>query len=109
MLDALSPGGEMTAANALVIDRARNLASIAPVAEARAFVRSQWPPEPPLTAEQAAEIHRRTEELIAQGWQEVRVDPAEALRLYNLQRGQVGRLFGWLELCPDAGQEGREK
>jgi len=40
----------------LVIDREANRASMAPITEARAFLGSQWPSEPPLTEEQCEAI-----------------------------------------------------
>jgi hypothetical protein len=94
--------------HALVIDRHAHRASMAPLHEARAFLEDQHPPESPLTPAQVEGLRRQVEERAKRGWEEVPVDPAEVQRLMSEQRARVGRLKGWLDMCPEPPQEGRE-
>ena len=100
-------GSDHEAASVLLIDREMNRASICPLREARAFLRGQYPPDPILTPEQRAEAARLFEEAVDKGWHEVRVDPGDVVKAMAVQRGRVGRLMAWLDLCPDATERER--
>jgi hypothetical protein len=91
---------EEEATHMLLIDAQACRASVAMVAEARAFLQSQHPPEVPLSPEQVEEIRQR----IKQGWREVHVDPEAVRRHMEEQRGRVGRMIGWLDQCPEPPQ-----
>jgi hypothetical protein len=95
------------AEHCLLLDRQRNRASIAPLAVARAFLKAQHPPARPLSAQEAETLRRQIEEAIAQGWQEVRVNPAEVQRLMQEQRQRVGRMVSFLDMCPTPPGRGR--
>lgn len=102
LLDPHDLGGSDRAAPfALVIDREQNRAAIVPTTEAKEFLRSQWPPEPPLTAQQQEEVRRIYEQLVNQR-KEQPLDHEAINRSINDQRGRVGRLMSWLDMCPSA-------
>jgi hypothetical protein len=108
LLDGVNLGSlDRDASNMLLIDREGGRAAIAPIIQARAFLKGQWPEQPPLTEEKREEIDRRVEEMISRGWHEVRVDPAEVMKGMEEQRGRIGRMMAWLDLCPDAEERGR--
>ncbi len=44
---------------------------------------------------------------LAAGWREEPVDPEALARRMAEQRGRIGRMQAWLDLCPDA--PGRQK
>lgn len=90
----------------LLIDRERNLASVAPVAEARAFLVAQHPPTPPLTPEEQEAIEREFEKLLAE-YRSRPIDHEAIAREMADQRGRVGRLMSWLDQCPSA-ERGRK-
>jgi hypothetical protein len=100
-------GADHEAASVLLIDREMSRASICPLREARAFLREQYPPEPPMSPEERAEAARQFEEMMDTGWREVRVDPAEVVKAMAEQRGRMGRMLAWLDLCPDADERER--
>ena len=101
-------GSDHEAASVLLLDREANRASICPLREARAFLRDQYPPVAPMTPEQRAEAVRQFEEMVDSGWREEKVDMADVVRAMAEQRGRVGRMMAWLDLCPDAPARGRE-
>lgn len=101
LLTAMTPEEGEPAQVALLIDREKNRASLVPAVEARSFLHDQWPPEPPLSPEQQAELQRRIEEMVSQGWREIQVDPQEVMRLMQEQRGRVGRMMSWLDMAPE--------
>ena len=90
---------EEDATHMLIIDRERNLARIAPVAEARAFLESQHPPAPILTPEQQAAFDRELTRLLAE-WREKPVEHEAIAREMQEQRGRVARMVAWLDMCP---------
>lgn len=98
---------EEDAVHMLLIDRDRNLASVAPVAEARAFLQDQWPPQPPLTPEQQEAFQREFEKLLAE-YRSRPIDHAAIAREMAEQRARVGRLMSWLEMCPTPPERGRK-
>lgn len=86
----------------LVIDQEGCKASVCNGSEAAEFLREV---RPPLRDGPVEELPGLGEQLRS-GWQEV---PAEEVyRAMNEQRGRVGRMLSWLDLCPEPG-EGREK
>ena len=99
-------GSDHRAPSVLVIDREKNRASVAPVAEARAFLAAQHPPEPELTPEQQEAFRREMEKLIAEHRSRP-FDPGAVAREMAEQRGRVGRMMSWLEMCPTPQQRGR--
>jgi hypothetical protein len=84
----------------LLIDRERNRASVATVAEARTFLQNQHPPQEPLTPEQQAAFERELERLMKE-WREKPVDHDAIARQMAGQRGRVGRMMSFLDMCPD--------
>lgn len=100
LLDPHDLGGSDHAAPfVLLIDREKNRASIVPAAEARAFLQDQWPPEPPLTEEQQAAFHREMDRLLAE-MRSRPVDHNAIAKAMAEQRGRVGRMMSFLEMCP---------
>jgi hypothetical protein len=87
-------------ADCLVIDRQQNCARIVPLAEVKSFLLAQHPEPPPLTDEQREAIQNHFDDLAAQGWREVRVDPGEVMKAMQEQRGRVGRMMSFLDRCP---------
>ena len=100
-------GSDHEAASVLLLDRETSRASICPLREARAFLRDQYPPDPPMTPEERAEAARQFEELVDKGWREEKVDMGDVMKAMAEQRGRVGRMIGFLDLCPDAPERGR--
>ena len=96
---------DLDAEYALVIDREANRASIAPLAEAHAFLEERHPPEPELTPEQQEVFHRELDRLLAE-WRTRPVDHEAVAREMAEQRGRVGRMMSWLDMCPVPPQEG---
>lgn len=95
------------ATHAILIDRTMNRASVCPIAEAEAFLRSQHSPETPLIPDDP-EALRRELDAADTGWREVPVDMAAVMREMDEQRGRVGRMQAWLNMCPVPGKgEGR--
>ena len=90
---------EEDAVHMLLIDRTASRASIAPVDEARTFLESQHPPAPELTPEQQEVFNQELERLLAE-WRERPVDHEAIAREMAEQRGRVGRMMAWLEMCP---------
>lgn len=100
LLDPFDLGSsEEDAADILLIDRERNMAHIAPVAAARAFLESQHPPAPQLTPEQQTAFDQELERLLAE-WRERPVDHEAVGREMADQRGRVARMMAWLDMCP---------
>lgn len=83
----------------ILIDRAENRASVAPVAEARAFLQAQHPPAPDLNPEQREEFEREVERLLAEHRARP-IDHAAIAKAMEEQRGRVGRMMSWLDQCP---------
>jgi hypothetical protein len=83
----------------LLIDRQTNQASVAPVAEAREFLARQHPPAPELTPEQQEAFQKELERLLAE-WRERPVDHEAVAREMAAQRGRIGRMMAWLDMCP---------
>ncbi|MDY3551455.1 hypothetical protein R5W24_000531 [Gemmata sp. JC717] len=107
LLDGHDLGGaDHAAPSVLLIDREKNLATIAPAAEARKFLRAQHPPEVPLTPEQQEAFQREFQKLLAEHRNRP-FDPGAVAREMAEQRGRVGRLMSWLDQCPDAPERGR--
>jgi hypothetical protein len=92
---------------ALVLDRTANRVSLAPLHDARAFLERQHPPATPLTEEQREELEQRVEEMMARGWRDEPVDMEQVRRSMEEQRGRVGRMVAWLDMCPAPPQQGR--
>jgi hypothetical protein len=88
------------AEHCLIIDRTAGHASVAPIAVAQEFLRSQHPPPPELTPEQREALQRRLEEIIAQRRQQLRVDPQEIARRMKEQQQALSRMVSWLDQCP---------
>jgi hypothetical protein len=83
----------------LIIDREANRASVAPVAEARAFLAEHGPKPPELTPEQQILFEReldRTLEL----WRTAPIDPDAIAKDMLKQRGRIGRVMSFLDMCP---------
>lgn len=100
MLDPHDIGGsDREAPPVLLIDREKNRAAIVPAVEARVSLRDQRPPEPPLTPEQQAAFEREMEKVLAE-WRSRPVDHAAVAKAMAEQRGRVGRMMSWLEMCP---------
>lgn len=107
LLDEHDIGGlDHPAPSVLLIDRERNRAYIAPAAEAKSFLRDQFPPEPPLTAVQQAAFKQEMDKMLAE-WRARPVHQDAVAREMAEQRGRVGRLMSWLEMCPSPPGEGR--
>lgn len=90
------------ATHCLVFDRTSGRASVAPLAEAQAFLQAQHPTPPPLSPEEA-EVLRQRIETVLDDWCEQRgraVDMGEVVRAMTEQRGRVGRMVAWLDMCP---------
>ncbi|VTR91611.1 Uncharacterized protein OS=Pelobacter propionicus (strain DSM 2379) GN=Ppro_3759 PE=4 SV=1 [Gemmata massiliana] len=85
----------------LVFDRIGGRASVAPAAEADAFLRGQHPPAPELAPDEAralrAEIARALD-----AWRTSAVDPEEVRRLMDEHRDRVARVMAFLDACPTA-------
>jgi hypothetical protein len=108
LLDGFDLGGsDHEAASVLLIDREAQRASICPLREARAFLSGQYPPVEEPRPEERAEAARRFDEMVDSGWREEKVDMAEVMRAMAEQRGRVGRMMSFLEMCPDAPERGR--
>ena len=90
---------DQDADHCLILDRERNRISIAPIAEARTFLKSQHPPRPELSPEQAETLREQVESLIQQ-WREADVDPAEVQRLMDDQRSRLAQMVAFLNTCP---------
>ena len=92
-------GGQAT--HCLLIDREANRARIAPLAEAGEFLRRQWShlPEARPGASGAAEM-TLDDLLDLAGWREERVDMAAVQKAMAEQRGRVGRMISFLDMCP---------
>jgi len=100
LLDKWNLGySDVEAEHCLVLDQQRNRASIAPLAEARVFLRAQHPPEPPLTEEQREQIRQRIKEMLERQMQ-AQPGPAEIERVMAEQRGRLGRMIAWLDMPP---------
>lgn len=80
----------------LMIDQDGARASVATGDQAAEFLRRHRPQPVELSAEQVAQA----EALDAKGWREEYVDQAEVVRAMDEQRGRMGRLMAWLDLCP---------
>lgn len=92
-------GADHEALLVLLIGREKSRASIASVVEARAFLKNQWPPEPPLTEEQEAAFHRELDRIFAE--QRSRpIDHDAIAKAMAEQRGRVGRMMSFLDMCP---------
>jgi hypothetical protein len=101
LLDRWNLGySDADAEHCLILDRAASHASVAPLAVARAFLRSQHPPSPELTPERCEALQRRLKEITSQGWQELRGEPEEIWRRMNQQRQAMARMVSWLDQCP---------
>jgi hypothetical protein len=94
------------AEHCLIIDRTAGRASVAPLAEAHAFLLSQHPPPPELTPEQRAAAERRIREILTQRLPEVRIDPEEITRRMTEQRQAMARMVSWLDQCPTPPERG---
>jgi hypothetical protein len=77
---------EDDAVHMLLIDRERNVATVAPVNEARTFLAEQHPPAPELTPEQQADFEQEMERLLAE-WRTRPVDHEAVAREMTEQRG----------------------
>lgn len=100
LLDGWNLGySDVDAEHCLVLDRERNRASVAPLAEARAFLESQHPPPPELSPEEAEALRERVEAILRE-WREAAIDPAELRRVMDEQRGRLGRMVSFLDMCP---------
>jgi hypothetical protein len=86
-------------AHVLLIDRDANRASVAPVADARAFLAGQHPPAPSLTPEQQEAFRAELERLLAE-WRTRPVDHAAMAREMAEQQGRLARMMAWLDMCP---------
>lgn len=101
LLDPQDLGSDDHAAPAvLLIDREANRATITPAAEAREFLRDQWPPMAELTPEQQAAFGKEFPRLLAEQNSQP-VDNEAIARQMQEQRGRVGRLMSFLDLCPE--------
>jgi hypothetical protein len=91
---------DLDAEDCLVIDRERNIASIAPIRSIGPFLQAQHPPAPELSQEQVESIRRHiAESLERRQWQAA--SSAEAMsRALAEQRGRLGRMVAWLDQCP---------
>jgi hypothetical protein len=97
--DALvSPPGQPQ--RCLLIDRAAHRARIVPVAECRAFLKGQWPPEPHLTEAQREAVERELDRLAEESRRSGPVDMAQVLRAMKEQQGRISRMASWLDMCP---------
>ena len=86
----------------LLIDREGSRATIAAPAEARAFLEKHVP----LSVEEQEEIVGQLDEFLMHGWEEVHIDPEEVRKAMDEQRGRVGRMVSWLDMCPKPPQKG---
>lgn len=91
----------------LLVDREAHRASIAPLSEARSFLESQWPPEPPLSEAQRQAVERELDRLSEETRRSRPVDTASVLRAMKEQQGRIARLCSWLDLCPVPPARGR--
>jgi hypothetical protein len=90
---------EHEGAHMLIIDREANRASVAPVGEARAFLTEHGPKPPELTPEQQILFEQeldRTLEL----WRTAPIDPDAIAKSMVEQRGRIGRMMSFLDMCP---------
>src|SRR5262245_47414661 len=55
---------EEDAAHVLLLDREKQVATVAPVADARTFLESQWPEQEPMTPEQEERFRAEFERLL---------------------------------------------
>ena len=94
---------EEGALHMLLIDRSANRASIAPVAEARTFLEAQHPPAPELTPEQQEAFNRELERLMKE-WRQRPIDREAVAREMAEQRGRIGRMMSFLDMCPEPEQ-----
>jgi hypothetical protein len=108
LLDGVNLGySDVEAEHALVIDREMGRASVPSVAEARQLLHDQWPPQPPMSPEQAAELQARIDELVAKGWREEPVDMVRVQQAMAEQNARVKRMISWLDQCPEPPEQGR--
>jgi hypothetical protein len=63
------------------------------------FLQHQHPPREPLTPEQEAEFHRELERLLREH-RERPIDHEAIARRMVEQRGRVGRMMSFLDMCP---------
>ncbi|MBA4191778.1 MAG: hypothetical protein C0467_27680 [Planctomycetaceae bacterium] len=99
-------GSDHAAPFVLLIDREKNRARITPAAEAKAFLQDQWPPEPPLTPEEQVSFEREFTRLLDEMRQRP-VDHEAIAREMVEQRGRVGRMMSFLDMCPVPPKQGQ--
>jgi hypothetical protein len=89
---------DVDAEHCLVIDCHESRASVAPIAQAEAFLRNQHPPLPELTPYEREDLQRQFLEILAQRrQQERRIDNAEILRRMDEERCAVARMLAYLD------------
>jgi hypothetical protein len=84
----------------LVIDCTNDLAGIIPIADARAFLKSQYPPLPELTPEQMEQARRAVMDVVAHGWREQQVDPNVVRRIMEERRRALAQMISYLDRWP---------
>lgn len=94
---------EEEAVHMLVIDRDANTASVAPIADARAFLTDQHPPAPELTPEQQALFHEEVERMMRE-WREQPVDPQAIERQMREQSTRMAVMLAFLDQQVPPGQ-----
>lgn len=100
-------GADHAAPSLLLIDREKNLATISPAAEARSFLTSQHPAQQPFIPEQQEAFEREFEKLLAEHRARP-VDHDAISREMAEQRGRVGRMMSFLDMCPTPPECGRK-
>jgi hypothetical protein len=90
----------------LVIDREANRASVAPVAEARAFLAEHGPKPPELTPEQQILFERELDRVL-ELWRTAPIDPDAIAKDMLKQRGRIGRVMSFLDMCPVPPENGQ--
>ena len=91
---------DAAAEHVLVIDREHDLAGIIPIAAARTFLKSQYPPPPELTPEELELARRALIEAVAQGWREQKVDSDAVARIMAERRKAIEQMKAYLDRWP---------
>jgi len=92
---------DLEAEHALIVDRDHDLASIAPICAARHLLRAQHPPPPELTPYEREELERRIQEMVRQGFREVKVDPDAIRQAMEKRRQDIARILAYLDAWPE--------
>ncbi len=97
---------DLDAEYCLIIDREASRASVAPRDEAAEFLHSQHPSAPALSPEEMEAFSRRLDGLAAR-LREAPVHMDAVMREVDEQRGRVGRMVSFLDMCPTPPSRGR--